>query len=186
VADERYVYGGTDDALRAFDWQTGAEVWSQPIGVTGLGVDEGVLISRDDNRVVRRVDPATGAILWESAPDNEHLQSSDIAGFTTDTVILKSTVDPRSFVSYDLATGAQRWVRPVPESGGNLRADGSNVIVIEYSSGALTRLDPVTGVAQRSIVGVPTDITGFALVGPILAVVSEGDAGSELTVVPDP
>lgn len=185
TADATRVYVGTDDSLRAFDIATGDELWSTPIGVTGLGVDEVALVARDSERVVRRIDPATGAVLWESVADNEHLKSAEVVAFTDDTVILQSTVDPESYVSYDLATGAQLWVRPVPDFGGQIVAGGTTVLVA--SDGSVTHHDRLTGAAQAAVYGMLTDVIGIDVDDGLLAVVGyAGDPDPIITVIPAP
>ena len=186
ASDETTVYISTNTDVGAYDLRTGAERWLNPGRVNGLGVANGILIARDDQQVVQRLDPATGSVVWASEPNDVALHGSDVMAFTTGTVTFQSTKVDWPITVYDVGTGAVRWSRPSAESVEQILGaeDGTSLGILDALDG-LEVLDAGSG--EPNGVVVDADVIWATIgSGHLAAVVMDDNDEYSLVVVPVP
>lgn len=186
ASDETTVYISTNTDVGAYDLRTGAERWLNPGRVNGLGVANGILIARDDQQVVQRLDPVTGSVVWASEPNDVALHGSDVMAFTAGTVTFQSTKVDWPITVYDLETGAVRWSRSSAESVDQILGaeDGTSLGLLDAVDG-LEVLDAGSG--DPNGVVVDADVVGATIGnGHLAAVVIDDDYEYSLVVVPVP
>lgn len=175
-SDEDRVFIGNDARTVALDIDTGEEVWSKSIGSSGLLAAPGTLVIRPRSHDVRRLDPATGAALWRSPPDDDGLDFSEVMGFTADAAILFS---PRAdqVSAYDLEDGSRRWSRRHVDF---VSVGPRHAVVADSRTGVATIVDARTGEAVLEPAGVIA--SDVALGAGRYAVVEHDVAGVRLVV----
>jgi len=118
VADGRVYAAAIEGGVRAFDLQTGKEVWEyKPEKKSGLllsggpGVGDGLVVIGDLNGHVIALDAASGAEKWKAQVTNEVIAAPTIG---MGTVFVRSN-DGR-VTAFDAASGERRWfwVHDVP------------------------------------------------------------------------
>ena len=144
------VFMDVGNSIKAFDTQTGAELWSTVVRShlapesTNLVVQNGLVLVSDPLAVVA-LDETTGTTRWSVAPNDSTVQSfgaADEHSFYTGT--------RGAFVfALELATGATRWEKSLRQSDWL----GGNIIGIARSGDTLAisgvyRTDPTTSVPR--------------------------------------
>ena len=118
VADGRVYAAAIEGGVRAFDLQTGKEIWEyKPEKKSGLllsggpGVGDGLVVIGDLNGHVIALDAASGAEKWKAQVTNEVIAAPTIG---MGTVFVRSN-DGR-VTAFDAASGERRWfwVHDVP------------------------------------------------------------------------
>lgn len=118
VADGRVYAAAIEGGVRAFDLQTGKQVWEyKPEKKSGLllsggpGVGDGLVVIGDLNGHVIALDAASGAEKWKAQVTNEVIAAPTIG---MGTVFVRSN-DGR-VTAFDAASGERRWfwVHDVP------------------------------------------------------------------------
>lgn len=118
VADGRVYAAAIEGGVRAFDLQTGKQVWEyKPEKKSGLrlsggpGVGDGLVVIGDLNGHVIALDAASGAEKWKALVTNEVIAAPTIG---MGTVFVRSN-DGR-VTAFDAASGERRWfwVHDVP------------------------------------------------------------------------
>jgi outer membrane protein assembly factor BamB len=130
VADEERVYVADNVEVSARDLHTGTELWSIPYRANGIFADaEGVYARCTDQRL-RRLDPDTGSIEWESEVVEDRLDSSEIVGVSEHTVVTLRTERTSQVTVFDRGTGELLWTYDAGADGPVFASTGGDTIVL--------------------------------------------------------
>lgn len=118
------VYLTSGAATYALQVQDGAEIWSVPFGATSSpAYHDGALYVHGANAELRRMDAATGEMVWQVTTDDHALASGTSSAVVVEDLVIvglssgeEGVADdetPATFrgsvVAYDIADGAERW-----------------------------------------------------------------------------
>lgn len=152
VADGRVYAAAIEGGVRAFDLQTGKQVWEyKPEKKSGLrlsggpGVGDGLVVIGDLDGHVIALDAASGAEKWKAKVTNEVIAAPTIG---MGTVFVRSN-DGR-VTAFDAASGERRWfwVHDVPAltvRGNDSPVLGPGYVFVGNDDGAVSALSASDG-----------------------------------------
>lgn len=148
IADGRVFAAAVDGGVRAFDLQTGAQVWRYDTDLRlsgGPGVGEGLVVAGSLKGEVVALDAATGAERWQAKVPNEVIAAPVIG---QGMVIVRSN-DGR-VTAFDADNGERRWfwIRELPTltvRGSDSPVLGPGFVFVGNDDGTLAALSLADG-----------------------------------------
>jgi outer membrane protein assembly factor BamB len=109
AANTTHVFVATDFLLTAHDAHTGEETWVAGYPSSGLLADDRGVYARGNDHRMRRLDPATGDLVWEAERIEEDLDWSEVAVITDETIVVQRTRGAHEITVFDIETGDVLW-----------------------------------------------------------------------------
>jgi outer membrane protein assembly factor BamB len=144
------VYLATDEWVSAHDLTAGARLWWAPHPSSGLFADDRGVYARGNDQRMRRLDPATGALVWEAPSMAGRLEWSEVVGVTDRSVVLQRPYGAREVTVFDIEDGTVLWTadgRPRDEADAEHWASGrgGQIVISDRDRRTLRVHDDETG-----------------------------------------
>jgi outer membrane protein assembly factor BamB len=138
AADGPRVFALTGDGIvHALSADSGAVLWSVPRAEGALSAGEGLLLLRQDDGTLWRLDPETGDARWKV---DSGVPGARAAQATADGVVL---VAGQGLAALEAGDGAKRWTQASSSVLGT--ATGPQSLIVSEEGGVVRRRDARTG-----------------------------------------